>query len=89
MVDESSGRVLRRVLGRESGKPAYSDRSLLCATGELVSLKGCEAFNLGLIDIAARFCRPKTPLCQQCPLNESCSYGQVFMVKVSQSAATG
>ncbi len=76
MVDEGSGRVLRRILGREIRGPAYSRRSLLRDAQSLLPEDSAREFNLGLIDIAARFCRPRNPLCSECPLLAGCAYGR-------------
>ena len=53
MIDESSGRLLRRMLGLAKAGPAYSDRSLLSLAERLVPDDAGRAFNLGLLDIAA------------------------------------
>ncbi len=74
MIDEGSGRVLRRVLGMVSTRPAYSDSRLLEAAAPLIPDASPKEFNLGLIDIAAAYCHPKRPTCEQCPLVETCAY---------------
>ena len=76
MIDEGSGRVLRRVLGREIDGPAYSSRSLMADADELLPEGLAREFNLGLIDIAARFCRPHKTLCAECPLARECVRGR-------------
>jgi len=74
MIDEGSGRVLRRILNLQSEKPAYSDRRLI-ATAERMLPKGfARSFNLGLIDIAAVYCYPQKPSCLSCPLNWNCMF---------------
>jgi A/G-specific adenine glycosylase len=72
MVDESSGRLLRRLLGLTHNGPAYADRQLLDVAGSLVPEDHPWEFNLGLLDIAAAVCRPKNPACSLCPLAEIC-----------------
>ena len=74
MVDEGSGRVLRRVLGFEATGPAYLDETLLSAVEEVVPLNSGSQFNLGLIDIAAAYCHSRTPHCRECPLLGHCSF---------------
>lgn len=76
MIDESSGRLLRRVLGLSQNGPAYLDRQLLEGAEGLLPRGASSAFNLGLLDIAARYCHPNSPTCEDCPLLGSCSYGQ-------------
>lgn len=80
MVDESSGRLLRRVIGLRFGGPAYSDKELLqCAEG-VVPSGGSKSFNLGLLDIAASYCHPRSPNCACCPLIRLCSHGRLGLV---------
>ncbi len=76
MIDESSGRLLRRLLGLSSIGPAYSDRRLLELTQALVPHETSRAFNLGLLDIAAAYCHVGSPDCVQCPLRNLCSRGR-------------
>ena len=76
MVDESSGRLLRRLLGLRRTGPAYSDRELLERTEALVPHNSSRAFNLGLLDIAAAYCHVTSPTCAQCPLRSLCSWGR-------------
>ena len=74
MVDESSGRLLRRMLGLRSNGPAYSDRKLLDVAESLIPEDGPREFNLALLDIAASICRPKNPSCRLCPLADMCEF---------------
>lgn len=74
MVDEASGRVLRRVLGMNSEGPAYTDSNLLNAAETLLPHPMVKEFNLGLIDIAAAHCSPRKPKCTTCPVAKYCSY---------------
>ena len=77
MIDESSGRLLRRLLGLSGPGPAYSDRNLLTYTEALVPHKKSRAFNLGLLDIAAAYCHVSAPDCMQCPLRGLCARGRL------------
>jgi A/G-specific adenine glycosylase len=83
MIDEGSGRVLRRILHLRSNRPAYSDRKLRATTEKLLPKGFARSFNLGLIDIAALFCHSKNTGCLLCPLADYCSYGQ-HIVKTIQ-----
>ena len=76
MIDESSGRLLRRLLGLRSTKPAYSDEALIQQAVRLVPLCESRAFNLGILDIAALYCHSGSPNCAQCPLRSLCSHGR-------------
>lgn len=73
MIDESSGRLLRRCLGIRPQGPAYCDRRLLNRANKIIPMQNCREFNLGLLDIAAKYCRPTKPLCAVCPLRALCS----------------
>ena len=77
MIDESSGRLLRRLVGLSSTGPAYSDRKLLKRTEELTPPESSRAFNLGLLDIASAYCHVISPDCARCPLRSLCSRGRL------------
>jgi len=74
MVDESSGRLLRRLLNRSPSGPAYSDRQLLKIAEAILPAEHARDFNLGLLDIAYVYCHYKLPDCPNCPLVRICSY---------------
>jgi A/G-specific adenine glycosylase len=75
MIDEGSGRVLRRILDMAHKGPAYCDSDLLKAAEAIIFQASCRDFNLGLIDIAAAYCKTQTPQCADCPLFAVCSFG--------------
>lgn len=83
MVDESSGRLLRRVLGVTAHGPAYSDSKLLETVEKLLPLDSCREFNLGLLDIAAAYCHPKRPDCPHCPLLSVSKFGRRWLRRAS------
>ena len=72
MIDEGAGRVLRRVLGHAAHRPAFSDLTLISIAEQMLREASPREFNLGLIDVAARYCRPAKPHCQECPLTDLC-----------------
>lgn len=74
MIDEGSGRVLRRVLGMSNKGPAYCDSSLMQITEQIIPQASCKEFNLGLIDIADAYCKVTNPKCAECPLSTVCSF---------------
>lgn len=76
MIDEASGRMLRRVLGDISSRPAYSDSKLLKAVAGLLPCETSREFNLALIDISAGYCHPRSPTCDKCPLLNTCAMGK-------------
>ena len=75
MIDESSGRLLRRMLGLTHKGPAHSDRKLLKLAETIVPQEHSRDFNLGLLDIASIYCHYESPSCSNCPLAKFCSYG--------------
>ena len=75
MIDEGSGRVLRRVLGLSDSGPAYSDVRLAEIVARILPDSHAREFNLGLIDIGAAYCHPRTLDCPECPLLEYCKVG--------------
>ena len=77
MIDESSGRLLRRLLGLRSTKPAYSDKDLFERAQKLIPYEASKRFNLGLLDIAAAYCHVGSPDCVQCPLRSLCVHGRL------------
>ncbi len=74
MIDESSGRLLRRVLDMPPQGPAYCDQRLLKRATKLIPAQHSKEFNLGLLDLAAKYCQPLKMLCNDCPLRGYCSY---------------
>ena len=76
MIDESSGRLLRRLLGLSSSGPAYSDKDLFERAQRLIPYDASRRFNLGLLDIAAAYCHVGSPDCVQCPLRSLCVRGR-------------
>ncbi len=74
MIDEGSGRVLRRVMGIASKGPAHADSQLMKAAEALLPDRHARPFNMGLLDIAAAYCRPNKPRCGWCPLVDTCQY---------------
>ena len=77
MIDESSGRLLRRLLRLNSTGPAYSDKDLFERAQRLIPYDACRRFNLGLLDIAAAYCHVGSPDCVQCPLRSLCGRGRL------------
>lgn len=75
MVDESTGRLLRRLFGLRSRRPAYSDTKLLELATRILPVRSAREFNLGALDIAAANCHPRDPDCFTCPLAKCCIVG--------------
>ncbi len=85
MIDESSGRLFRRLLGISSTGPAYSDRSLYSRARAVIPCDSTKSFNLGLLDIAAAHCHVSSPECVKCPLLSLCSRGRQSMADLQET----
>ena len=72
MIDEGSGRVLRRVLELPNARPAYSDIRLAEVTERNLPGNHTREYSLGLIEIGAAYCRPRMPGCPKCPQVVGC-----------------
>jgi len=68
LIDTNVKRVLSRVLGREG----CSDKELGAAYLTMSAGHDRRLFHYAILDLAAALCRPRRPLCHQCPLSELC-----------------
>jgi len=84
MIDESSGRLLRRVLGLGYKGPAFADRRLFEKVEVTFAGAITKSFNLGLLDLAVQHCRPKSPDCPECPLHDLCTHAKNIRSKYRQ-----
>jgi len=74
VVDANVIRVLERFFGITSRKRRARDDAALWRTAELlVPRRRSAKYNRALIDFAAVVCRPRNPLCPECPLHERCT----------------
>lgn len=74
LLDRSTQRVLARVFNKQIEKPAWADKKMRQFMQDITPNEGAREFNLALIDIAAKYCRPKKPRSDQCPLSYYCHY---------------
>jgi A/G-specific adenine glycosylase len=75
LVDELTGRFYRRFLGLKSNGLAKSDPRLWRAVAAMTP-NSPQKFHLAVIDLASLICKPRNPLCVQCPLNDLCAYAR-------------
>lgn len=69
LVDTNTSRIIARV----RGLARFSRWYLRTEIYDLAGPDGADArFNYGMIDLGALICRPRTPLCDQCPVNQHC-----------------
>mgnify|MGYP006284504187 CR=1 FL=1 len=76
LVDGSVKRVLQRVFGYDSSKPAYADKDLWQMAFNLLPYRSYRDYNLGLIDFGALVCKHLKPNCVDCPLKDLCYHQQ-------------
>ncbi len=77
MVDESTGRTLRRIFGLPDLVPAWKDKALWRFAKEIMPRRSCKRYNLALIDFSAKICRAREPNCRACPFPTLCSSWKV------------
>ena len=73
MVDANFGRVLGRVFFGKEDYPPSKNRTRKIAY-ELLPETKFKEFNLGVIDLGALVCKPKSPLHTICPISEECRF---------------
>ena len=73
MVDANFGRVLGRVFYGKEEYPPSKNRTWKIAS-DLLPETGFKEFNLGVIDLGALVCTPKSPRHEICPLSEECRF---------------
>lgn len=86
MIDEGSGRVLRRVLGHSHVGAAYADVRLAASWERLSPSNHAREFNLGLIDIGAAHCHSRRPACRGCPILAVCAFGRELTITGGRKA---
>ena len=90
MVDGPVGRLLNRIFHLPGKKPAYADPFLWNLAYELLSVtkKSCKEINLGLIDIAATFCKIKQPKCLVCQIMSQCDFTRKKIIFIENAIPT-
>lgn len=73
MVDANFGRVLGRIFFGKEDYPPSKNKTWMMAK-KLIPNNNFKEFNLGIIDLGALICTPKTPKCELCPFREECMY---------------
>jgi len=72
LLDGSTQRVLGRVFDRQADKPAWANKRMRYFMQAILPDDGAREFNLALIDIADKYCRPTKPKCDDCPVVDVC-----------------
>ncbi len=78
IVDTNTQRVAGRVLGRRVDPTSHRRLSNRSAVAELVGpeIRAGAEQNWALLDLAALVCTPRQPLCESCPILQSCVTGR-------------
>lgn len=72
LLDSSTQRVLGRVFNRKADKPAWANKRMRYFMQAILPDDGAREFNLALIDIGDKYCRPRKPKCEDCPVVGVC-----------------
>ncbi len=73
VMDGNVQRVLARYLGiGENIADAKIQRKIQQAVDEMIDKKRPATFNQAIMDLGATVCVPGKPLCERCPVNDSC-----------------
>jgi A/G-specific adenine glycosylase len=88
VVDGNVFRVLSRFFNDSSPIDSTQGKSQFTAlANELLDKKQAGIYNQALMDFGAVACKPKLPLCKQCPLQKNCGaylHGQVDVLPVKE-----
>lgn len=73
VIDPGIVRIFHRFFGISSKRArAHTDRELWKVADELAPNRGCDRYNLALLDLAALVCLPSHPRHDECPIDENC-----------------
>ena len=76
IIDANVVRVLARLVGREFDGETRRKRWLRDLAEYATPARDVRAFNYALLDLGAIVCRPRTPRCSACPLEDLCAYAK-------------
>lgn len=77
VVDTNVARFLFRLYGLPGALPANPARKryLVELASSLVPEGRSKDYNLAILDLCAKICKPYNPLCPMCPVRDYCDYG--------------
>jgi A/G-specific adenine glycosylase len=76
ILDTNTVRIAARVFDFPLTDSSRRSRSVIALMDSLLDRIRPREFNLALLDLGALVCRPKQPLCAQCPVQPLCAYGR-------------
>lgn len=74
LIDTNTVRVAGRYFGFTTHAESRRQRRVQDAIAMLIERSRPREANLALLDLAALICRPRDPMCSQCPVAERCAY---------------
>jgi A/G-specific adenine glycosylase len=76
VVDTNIARFLYRMFGLEGPLPSNParKRALIKLAGKIIPRGRARKFNLALLDLCAKICKPNKPQCSECPVQMHCAY---------------
>jgi A/G-specific adenine glycosylase len=89
LLDANMARLLGRLFGSPGGAGAGSSRVLHSLALRLVGGKRSLERNWAALDFGALVCRPRHPLCAQCPLRARCAHAGSLQPTPSAGVVSG
>ncbi len=72
-VDGNVRRVLCRLFAIQASlEETKTQRRIHNLAADLIPVKASSRFNQGIMDLGATICTPRKPVCERCPIHESC-----------------
>jgi A/G-specific adenine glycosylase len=76
IVDNNVARLLSRLEGVEYDAETRRKRWVYELADLLTPVRAFRTYNYAVLDFTMAVCRPRAPLCPQCPLLSDCNYGR-------------
>jgi len=89
LLDTNTVRVLGRIQGIPVSDSSRRSRLFREVMGTLVNCERPREIALALLDLAALICRPRNPICQECPLLDFCQFGRTYGHKEQTADCSG
>ncbi len=86
IVDSNILRVFGRITGKDLGKDLRRNQAAWSLAWSILPARRAALHNYGLLDFSALICKPRAPLCGECPLIRSCRYGLRFARRPGSSS---
>ena len=74
LLDVNMARVIERFFGPRELADIRYDPYLQAITGNIIQQENGKALNWAILDFSALVCKRQKPLCEKCPIVESCNY---------------